>query len=121
MSNEEHTVPDTGNPGEQSNGEKPATIETLRHELLVATDTILGLRAELATLQARFAVVAASDLGVALERIGNLEDERQALLDQVRRAPVSHDDDIAAMRASLTWRIGSVIVRPLSIIAGRRR
>jgi hypothetical protein len=114
-------VPGTEESTVDPKDESAETITQLRHELLVANDAIIGLRAELTTLQERFAMVAATDVGVALERISHLEDERVALLDQVGRAPENHDDDIAAMRASLTWRIGTAIVRPLSIITGRRR
>ncbi|MBM0125562.1 hypothetical protein [Pimelobacter simplex] len=70
-----------------------------RHAELVAIDNVIGLEAQVARLQ--------HDLKKAKERTKDL----QALV----RA---RDEELAAMRASRSWRVGRALVRPLSRLRG---
>lgn len=70
-----------------------------RHAEMVAIDNVIGLEAQVARLQ--------HDLRKARERIKDLQTLVRA-----------KDDEIAAIRASRSWRVGHALVRPLSRLRG---
>jgi len=70
-----------------------------RHAELVAIDNVIGLEATIARLQ--------HDLKKERERVKALRATLRA-----------RDEEIAAIRASRTWRVGRAVVRPLSRLRG---
>lgn len=98
-----------------------ARASELEHELLAARDTITGLSAELETLAARAELLESSAVGAAYARIDELEDQREALLHEVRWAILNQRTEVEKVKASVTWRIGSLVVRPLARLRGRAR
>jgi len=70
-----------------------------RHADLIAVDNVIGLEATVVRLQ--------HDLKKARERVKTL----QATIKE-------RDAEIAAIRASRTWRVGRALVRPLSRLRG---
>lgn len=70
-----------------------------RHAEMVAIDNVIGLEAQVARLQ--------HDLKKAKERAKDLQ--------AVVRA---RDEELEAMRASRSWRVGRALVRPLSRLRG---
>ena len=97
-----------------------AEVTELKHDALIARDTIVGLRAELDTLKKKLDILESSDIGRAYARIDKLEDQREAMLHELRWAVKSQREQIANMRASVTWRVGSIVVRPVSWLRGRK-
>lgn len=92
----------------------------LHHELLRANDEIAGLRAELATVRARLEVMDSTDVGIAFARVDELEDERQAMLHELRWTISSGRKELESVRSSTTWRVGNLVVRPINRITRRR-
>jgi shikimate kinase len=85
----------------------------------VARDTIVGLEAQLETLTKRAEELESTPVGVAYARIDELEDQREALLHEVRWAILSQREEVAKVKASVTWRVGSLVVKPLNRIRKR--
>ncbi|MGI8679917.1 MAG: hypothetical protein ACR2LX_14790 [Jatrophihabitans sp.] len=83
-------------------------IVGLRHDLLRATDRAVGAEAELDYLR-RLNVQLTADVDREVSRARKLTAER----DRLRK-------DIAAMRASTTWRAGRLLVRPAARLRRRR-
>lgn len=96
------------------------------HEDLLVRDTVAGLRAELETLKARLELLETTDVAKAFARVDQLEEEREARLHELRLLVQDHRDhiksaqkEIASVKQSSTWRVGSAVIRPLSKITGR--
>jgi hypothetical protein len=106
--------------------ELSSEIAKLKHEALVAQDTIAGLRAELVTLQDNYIALRDADIGKAYARIDLLEDEREARLHELRVEVKLHGErmevmrnEIARVKESNTWKVGSVLIKPISKLTGR--
>ena len=163
---EKAPLPEIGGLPPLGRADEPEELtRSLRHELLIARDTIIGLTAELQTMRAQGNEIAATPVGVAYARVDGLENRLEAALRElsvesilrrkvhaelaaaaidlialraeladahsareaqrdelatVQAALARTAADLAATRASATWRVGSLIVRPLAIIRGRR-
>lgn len=96
-------------------------VKELQHKALIDRDTIVGLEAQLSVLTAQLADIAETDNAIAIARIDNLAEERMSLLETIHRMSKTQLQVIDDMRATTTWRIGSVVVKPLTKIKAARR
>lgn len=94
-------------------------VMALRHEMLIARDRIAGLEAELSTLHARLELIDATDIGRAFARVDELEDERQAMMHELRwtistQRKVVEDYRVAleGVQRSVPFRLGNMLVSP---------
>lgn len=113
----------------------PTADGALRHELLVAQDTIAGLKAELATAHARMGEVENTEVGIAYARIDALEDLREAAVHEMQwavkrerelekrhaQAVRSAQEEVALVKSSATYRLGNLVILPISKLTGRGR
>ncbi len=94
-------------------------IRQLEHELLIARDELIGLRAQLTQLNARLELLATTPVGHAMDRIDNLENERQTLYDYVTAIRVDSIEQLRVQeeqfRASRTWRAGQLALSPITV------
>jgi small-conductance mechanosensitive channel len=110
-------------------GNEAAKVRELEHELLRARDESIGLRAELTQARVRLDELARTPVGDAYTRIDALESERQALYDYVtavraatqKQIHDAHQDLLHSMQASATWRVGRLVLAPVSIVRRTRR
>ena len=98
----------------RDDGREDSVALNVAHDALIAQDTILGLRAELATVKKKLAKLENANIGQAYARIDKLEDQREAMLHELRWAIKSQRQELANVKASTTWRVGSLVVRPFS-------
>ena len=91
------------------------------HETLVANDIILGLRGELRTLQEKALPASQAELAVAEERISELQEEVLVLRDELAAERYGRQQELDNIFASTSWRIGSAVLAPLTLLRGRRR
>jgi hypothetical protein len=133
-------VPDAGNTPDTTGtylDAATAVAASPAYDELVARDTIAGLRAELDTLKARLELLETTEVAVAFARVDQLEEEREARVHELHRMMQDHRNElrtvrkdmasinesaekaIASMKQSTTWKIGSVVITPLSRITGR--
>ncbi len=93
----------------------------LEHQLMLAHDRILGLRAENAQLRDKVAFYRDEPITAAYERIEELEEQREGLIHVIGdlREQISRIAD--EMRASTTWRMGRLVMSPLTVARRLRR
>jgi len=119
--------------GDETREDLLAMVRSLQGELLRRRDDAVGARAELATLQSRWDEIAEGDFAQALTRIDELEDQKEAMRHEILSAAAMHErivgayregseQQLAHVRASATWRVGSLVLTPMRIVrrgAGR--
>jgi hypothetical protein len=107
--------PSSGN----TKAELVAKNRELQHLLLKAEDRLRGLEAETKVLRERLRLMEATDLGVAFARVDKLEDQREGLLHELNQAVRMQRSEAAKIKASTTWKVGSMITRPVSKLMRR--
>ena len=96
-------------------------IADLEHQLMNAHDRILGLRAENERLREQLRFFRDQPIEAAYERIEELEDQREGLLNTVAFMQDRIEEVAEEMRASRTWRVGRLVLSPLSVVRRLRR
>lgn len=99
-----------------------AQVRSLQHRALRDRDSLVGLQGEVETLKARIESASESDLWLALARIDRLEEERDRLNTVIHNTRIESREAIESMRATTTWRLGSLLTKPLAKLKaiGRR-
>ncbi|MBC7519311.1 MAG: hypothetical protein H7248_10630 [Microbacteriaceae bacterium] len=98
-----------------------AQLLEITHQLLAANDTIAGMNAALITAQATVNELSQTDVGVAFARVDDLENRLEAMLHELRWTINSNTAVLEQMRLTPTWRIGTLVARPLAMVTRRRR
>jgi len=96
-------------------------IADLEHQLMNAHDRILGLRAENDRLREQLAFFRDQPIEAAYTRIEELEDQREGLINTVAYLHDRIEEVAEEMRASRTWRVGRLVLSPLSVARRIRR
>lgn len=98
-----------------------ADVASLEHELLIARDHVLGLRAENERLREQLDKLRNEPMVAALERIEQLEEQREALVSAIGEERAATYRVVEQLRASRTWKAGRLVLAPLTIAKRLRR
>ncbi|WP_022881566.1 hypothetical protein [Gryllotalpicola ginsengisoli] len=115
--------------GRETKAELVELIRNLQHELLRAESELIGTTEAETHLLERVAELEQTELGRALVRIGELEDEKEALKHllaaehrdharQIEEYRKALDEQLERVHGSRTWRVGSAV---LSVPQAMRR
>lgn len=100
---------------------RQSDVAALEHQLMLAHDRILGLRAENQQLRDKVAYYRDEPITSAYERIEELEEQREGLIHVIGDLNERVEQVAAEMRASRTWRAGRLVMSPLTVVRRLRR
>ncbi|MHA6667342.1 hypothetical protein ACX3O0_00575 [Homoserinimonas sp. A447] len=100
-----------------------AKVKQLQTLALLERERIFGLSAQLATAETELNAMKTTPIGEAFRRIDKLEDQREQLLHKLRLGKFGEetDDEVAALKASATWRAGRLILAPAIFLKSKTR
>lgn len=115
--------------GDEAVDELVAFARELQHEVLRLRDELIGANAAADAVRERMARLERTDVGAAVARVDELEDQKEALRALLNANSVKAEAEkkelrestglqLAAMRRSATWRLGSIVLLPTRV---RRR
>lgn len=120
--------------GDEASEELGAFVRELQHEILRLRDALIGANAAAQAVRERFAAIEHTDLGATLARIDELEDQKEALRNLLNMASATANTErlkaeaeknelressarqLAAVRSSATWRLGSAVMLPARVL-----
>lgn len=100
---------------------RQSDVAALEHQLMLAHDHVLGLRAENEQLRQQLAFFRDEPITAAYERIEELEEQREGLINSIGYLRERIEQVADEMRASRTWRAGRAVLSPLSAVRRLRR
>lgn len=100
---------------------RQSDVAALEHQLMLAHDHVLGLRAENEQLRTQLSFFRDQPITAAYERIEELEEQREGLINSIGFLRERIEQVADEMRASRTWRAGRVVLSPLSAVRRLRR